>query len=216
MMLNLEKEQTAIKDKIVKAMLPHVAFDGFTKRSLDKGIIDAGFSLEMGLLAFSGDMTEVAKYYSDWIDRQMVAGLKRHDLNALKVREQIAFSMRLRLELLTPYRETERRIIAYLSLPSNALVALKCVYSTVDTIWYTVGDTATDWNFYTKRGLLAGVYVSTLLYWLTDTSEEFTDTWEFLNRRIYDVLQIPKFQTRIKQAFEYCFNPLMYFRQLDI
>src|SRR3546814_10685041 len=71
-----------------------------------------------------------------------------------------------------------------LALPQNAATGLACLYRTVDAIWYAAGDRATDYNFYTKRALLAGVYSSTLLFWLNDKSENFAATWAFLDRRI--------------------------------
>jgi ubiquinone biosynthesis protein COQ9 len=71
-------------------------------------------------------------------------------------------------------------------------MAAECLYRTVDAIWYAAGDTATDFNFYTKRGLLAAVYSSTLLYWLDDTSEDSAKTWAFLDRRIAEVMKVPR------------------------
>jgi ubiquinone biosynthesis protein COQ9 len=88
-------------------------------------------------------------------------------------------------------RPAVRRAIAVLSLPLNAPTGLRCLYDTVDLIWRAAGDTATDWNFYTKRTLLAGVYSSTVLYWLDDTSEDFVDTKAFLDRRIDDAMRLP-------------------------
>ena len=67
-------------------------------------------------------------------------------------------------------------------------------------MWRIAGDTSTDFNFYTKRGLLAGVYGSTVLYWLSDVSEDQKDTWAFLERRIADVMTIPKIQSAIKKG----------------
>jgi ubiquinone biosynthesis protein COQ9 len=62
----------------------------------------------------------------------------------------------------------------------------------VSAIWYAAGDTATDFNYYTKRALLAGVYSATVLYWLDDKSEDFAKTWTFLDRRIADVMRVPQ------------------------
>jgi ubiquinone biosynthesis protein COQ9 len=70
----------------------------------------------------------------------------------------------------------------------------------VDAIWRAAGDTATDWNFYTKRGLLAGVFSSTVLCWLDDTSEDHAETWAFLDRRIADVMRVPKATARVREA----------------
>ena len=89
-----------------------------------------------------------------------------------------------------------------LSFPTNGPVGLRCLYRTVDTIWRAAGDTATDFNFYTKRGLLAGVYSATVVYWLNDSSEDFSRTWRFLDRRIDETMQIPKITQRLKKTLE--------------
>ena len=120
----------------------------------------------------------------------MLDGLAERDLAAMKVRARIAAAVRLRLELLEPHREAVRRGLAFFALPPNAAVGLKCLYRTVDAIWYAAGDRATDYNFYTKRLLLAGVYSSTLLFWLDDASEGREATWAFLERRIAEVLKV--------------------------
>jgi ubiquinone biosynthesis protein COQ9 len=91
-----------------------------------------------------------------------------------------------------------RRALALLSLPFNAGLALKLLYKTVDAMWYAAGDTSTDFNFYTKRATLAGVYSSTLLYWLADRSPGSEATWDFLDRRIDDVMKIEKLKSRVK------------------
>ena len=82
-------------------------------------------------------------------------------------------------------------------LPSNAPVAARSTYQTVNAIWYACGDTSTDFSFYTKRATLAGVYAATVLYWLDDASDDFADIWGFLDRRIDDVMQIPRLRARM-------------------
>jgi len=128
--------------------------------------------------------------FSTWADGRMLDALEKQSLAAMKVREKIAAGVRLRLELLEPHREAVRRGLAFFALPQNGPLALKCLYRTVDAIWYAAGDRATDYNFYTKRLLLAGVYTSTLLVWLNDGSEGRVETWAFLDRRIAEVLKV--------------------------
>ena len=104
--------------------------------------------------------------------------------------DRVATAVRVRLEALGPHREAVSRGLAFLALPHNAALGTRCLYRTVDAIWYAAGDTATDYNFYTKRLLLAGVYTSTLLFWLNDRSEGYAQTWAFLDRRIGEVMRI--------------------------
>src|SRR3546814_12063346 len=88
------------------------------------------------------------------------------------------------------HKEAVRRALAFLALPGNAGLAVRSLYRTVDAIWWACGDRSTDFNFYTKRGLLAAVYSSTLLYWLDDGSDGHADSWAFLDRRIADVMRL--------------------------
>ena len=202
--MNIEKA----RDKILLAMLPHVAFDGWTARSLGAGVADAGFPPDMAFRAFPDGLAGVIGHWSDYGDRKMLKGMERSSRDSMRVRDRIAAGVRLRIEVNAPYREAVRRVLSFLALPQNVGLAARNTYNTVSAIWYAAGDTSTDFNFYTKRALLAPVYASTVLYWLGDESEGHADTWAFLDRRIDDVLQIPKIQARITDAIGAFVPPL--------
>jgi ubiquinone biosynthesis protein COQ9 len=179
-------------DRIVEAMLPHVPFDGWTVKALAAGVEDAGFEASAAPLAFPGGMVEVAEHFSSLADKRMMAELEKRKVGELAVRERISLAVRVRLEQNAENREALRHLLSYLALPTNAPVALKCLYRTVDAMWHAAGDTATDFNFYTKRATLAGVFSVTVLYWLNDTSEGFENTFAFLERRIENAMSIGK------------------------
>ena len=131
---------------------------------------------------------------------RMIAALAKVNINHLPVRERIGTAIRVRLQQNDVHKEAVRKMLSYLAFPGRAALMGRCTYETVDSIWRIAGDTSTDFNFYTKRGLLAGVYGSTVLYWLSDVSEDQKDTWDFLERRIADVMKIPKIQSAIKKG----------------
>jgi len=204
-------DRERVRREIVAAALPHVPFDGWSQTALRQAAIDAGYAATMPLRVFPGGPVEVVDFWCAESDRAMVAAIERQNGAAMKVRERVALGVRLRLEPLTPQRESVRRALGLLALPFNAGVALKTLWRTVDAIWYAAGDTATDFNFYTKRGLLAGVYGATVAYWLDDKSEGQADTWAFLERRIADTMRLPQalgeFQKRLKDLP----NPFQFF-----
>jgi ubiquinone biosynthesis protein COQ9 len=179
-----------IREKLLLATLPHVPFDGWSNAAIRAGAEDAGLSPAEALNAFPAGPAEALALFSDWADRQMLARLEKTDLDTLKVREKVAAGVRLRLEILEPHKEAVRRGLAFLSLPPNAGQGLKGLHRTVDAIWTMAGDRATDYNYYTKRLLLAGVLSSTTLFWLNDRSDGHEATWAFLDRRIDEVLKI--------------------------
>ena len=184
----------ALRERVLIATLPHVPFDGWTMAALQAGARQAGLDPADALRAFPRGPIDAIEYHSLYADRRMAAALADLDLPAMRVRDRVSTAIRVRFEQNLRDREAIRRALSVLAMPQNAAVAARSIYRTVDAIWHRCGDTATDFNFYTKRGLLAGVYGAVLLYWLNDSSEGFADTWAFLDRRIDDVMLIPRLQ----------------------
>ena len=153
--------------------------------------------------AFPGGERELIEYFSAWADRRTLAALEALDPGAMKIRDRIAAGVRLRLELLAPHHEAAGRALSFLALPQNALLGLTCLYRSVDSLWYAAGDRATDHNYYSKRLLLAGVLSSTYVCWLNDHSEGSRVTWDFLDRRIDEVL---KAGGRFAMAMQSCLD----------
>jgi len=178
----------ALRRRLLVATLPHVPFDGWSEAAMRAGAADAGLDMAVAMNAFPGGPLEILELFSIEADRAMLERLERCDLARMRVRDRVAAGVRARLEYLTPYREAVRRGLALLSLPHNTPLAARLLYRTVDAIWYAAGDTSTDYNYYTKRLLLAGVYSATVLFWLNDHSEEQAQTWAFLDRRIDEAL----------------------------
>ena len=176
--------------EMLQVALRHVPFDGWSQRTLNAAASDLGLSTAEAVNLYPNGVGELVEAFSTWADRQMLSELEHLDLGAMKVRERIATAVRIRIEILAPHREAVRRGLTFLALPQNGSLGLKCLYRTVDNIWYAAGDRSTDYNFYSKRLLLAGVYSSTTLYWLNDKSEGFEATWRFLDRRISEVLKV--------------------------
>jgi ubiquinone biosynthesis protein COQ9 len=192
-------EKTSRQDRIVMAALPHALFDGWDLRTLRRAASDIGLTEADADLAFPEGARDAVAHFVDLADRMMVADLATHDLAKLKHREKIALIVRLRLQRWTAHREAVRRALSLAPLPTMAGDALRGWFGTVDRMWRAIGDTAVDFNFYTKRALLAGVYASTVLYWLDDKSEACADTWAFLERRLDDVMKVPKVRARLQE-----------------
>ena len=206
-------ELTSRRDKILLASLHHVVFDGWTKAALQAGVQDAGFDADMALRAFPGGLPDLAQHMADWADRRMLDELADLDLDAMRVRDRVAAGVKARLQVVTPYREAMRRLLAYLTLPQNAPMAARQTWRTVDEIWYAAGDDAADFNYYTKRSLLLPVYTTTVLYWLNDDSDGMAATWDYLDRRIFDVLKVPALKARIQKALSSLPGPFAAFRR---
>ena len=187
---------------LVERALVHVPFDGWTLASLRTAAADLDMDWSVARRAFPRGVRDLIAFFEADIDRRMVAAFDTVDLEALRIRDRIAAAVRTRLEICAPHREACNRLVAHYALPGNAPAGLRAMYRSVDLMWRAAGDSATDFNFYTKRGLLAGVYSSTILFWLYDRSEGTADTWGFLDRRIANVMEIQKTRGRVERGLD--------------
>lgn len=205
-------DMAVARDAILEATLPHVPFDGWSAKSLSAGVADAGYPKDMALRAFPAGTAELIAHFADWTDRRMRARLARRDLAKMKVRERIAAGVRARVESVAPHREAVRRMLAWAALPGHGPLAVRLAWRAADAVWRAAGDTATDFNHYTKRSLLIPVYAATLLFWLSDDSDGYAETWAFLDRRIADVLKIPALSARARSVLSSLPSPLRLLR----
>jgi ubiquinone biosynthesis protein COQ9 len=196
------REDSAMKDAVLAAALKDAPFDGFTDVVLAKAGKTAGVEKEALARLFPEGALSLLEYYSHWADGEMEKLLAAMDLPKMKIRERIAAAVLARLSVLKAHKEAARRAGALLALPMHAGLGARLLYHSVDAMWRAVGDTSTDFNFYTKRGILAGVYGATLLRWFNDTSAGESATTEFLAARIENVMQFEKFKAQAKKALE--------------
>ena len=187
-----------IRDRLADTVAAHAVFEGWTGTAIAAAGRELGLPEGEAGRLFPGGPVAVLEYLSGRSDRRMVADLETAGGAALKVTERIRTAVRLRLEKHAGEREAARRALSLLAMPLNAGVALKLLYRTVDAMWYAAGDTSVDFNFYTKRATLAGVYSATMLFWLNDRSEGGQATWDFLDRRLEDVMKIEKLKSQIR------------------
>lgn len=146
---------------------------------------------------FPNGIVDIVAALSAWADEETKRLFKKNAKKDMRVRDKVALGVRLRLTFLRPYKDA---LACLMHRPLNPLAMTQQVWATADTIWLLAGDTATDYNRYTKRLLLSGVWSATFLYWLNDTSKDHTKTWRFLDKRIDNVLKIGKFVSNLKPA----------------
>ncbi len=197
-----------LREKILREALPHVAFDGWTDKMLKEAADRAGADDAELKAAFPRGVPDALVYFSSEADRQMTEAVEAANLKTMKVRERVTFAVRKRIEAVAEQKEAARRAAAVFALPMHALDGATCVYRSVDAMWRAIGDTSTDFNFYTKRALLSGVYTTTMLYWFADNSDDAKDTWKFLDDRIANVMQIEKVKAQVEKLTEGLPNPL--------
>jgi ubiquinone biosynthesis protein COQ9 len=190
----------AEKDRILEAALMHAAFDGWCKKTLMHAAADCGVDAETARRLFPQAGDSLLEWLDDWADRKMLAAVEHEELMRLPIRRRVARLVRARLEALAEHREAVRRAVAARGMPYNLMTAGRAVWRTVDLIWDAVGmggGPGEGFSWYSRRATLAAVLVTTLLYWLEDSSEDHADSWAFLDRRIEDVMRIGKLRGQV-------------------
>lgn len=193
------KEQQEKKENILKEALKLVPFEGWVPKILAEAAKNAGYDPGYAEVLFPAGVEDLVAFFIETSDKHMLEALVQQPLKDMKIRERIAIAVKTRILQHEPHRAAIPATLRFFALPNHVSLGSKLLLHTCSEMWYAAGDTSTDFNYYTKRFLLAGVYSSTLLYWLEDHSDGYKDTWEFLGRRINDALALGGAGKKVKE-----------------
>ena len=192
-----------LRRELALAVGENAVFDGWTAKAVDSAAGQLGIDPVQARLAMPKTQAGMINVYIQEVDRALEAWFTPKRLKPMKIREKIRALVWHRLEIMGPAREAVRRALAILAMPQNVPLALRTGWRSADLMWRIAGDTSTDFNHYTKLMTLGAVYGSTLLVWLDDQSEGWTDAAAFLDRRIDDVMRFEKFKAEWRGSSEH-------------
>ena len=192
-----------LRRRLALAVGENAVFDGWTRQAVDSAAQQLGVDPVQARLAMPKTQAAMVDLYIQEVDRALAAWFTPERMKGMKIRDKIRALVWRRLEIMAPAREAVRRALAILAMPQNLPLALRISWRTADRMWRIAGDTSTDFNHYTKRMTLGAVYGSTLLVWLDDQSDGWTDTAAFLDRRIDDVMKFEKFKAEWRGSSEH-------------
>jgi ubiquinone biosynthesis protein COQ9 len=183
-------------DELRAALAPlipaNAVFDGWSDKALAMAASELGVPEGRARLAFPGGAFEMIDAWFDAIDIAMAKAYPLERISSLKIRERIRDLVLYRIEVINPHKEALRRALAILAQPQNAMAAARLAWRAADRMWRIAGDRATDFNHYSKRGILSALYMSTMLVYLDDDTDGLATTRGFLDRRINDVMNFEK------------------------
>jgi ubiquinone biosynthesis protein COQ9 len=202
-----------LRRRLALVLGENAVFDGWTQKAIDSAAAQLGIEPAQARLAMPKGEAGLIDCYIQEVDRALADWFTPERLEGLKIREKIRSLVWQRVEIMGPAREAVRRGLAILAMPQNLPLALRISWRTADLMWRIAGDTSTDFNHYTKRMTLGAVYASTLLVWLDDDSEGWSETAAFLDRRIDDVMKFEKFKAQWRGSGEHL-SPSRFFGRL--
>lgn len=190
-------EQTRTLEKLLSAAKLHIPFDGWGDVAFNASCADADLDPQIARLYCPRGGLDLAIYYHRMCDQKLLEQNKSREWGEVRLRDKVGTLIKARLELVEE-KELVRRATTLFALPQNNLTGLKLIWETSDIIWKIVGDTSNDINWYTKRTTLSAVYGAVVLFWLGDNSSESEKTWEFVDRRLADVMGFEKFKSTLR------------------
>ena len=199
-------------------LAPHIAdaaiFDGWSEAALIAAAETADADADVARLAFKDGAMGMIGAWIETIDQAMAAALSRETLAAMKIRERIRSLVQFRLDAVAGREEALRRALAIMAMPQNAAAGLRTGWHSADVMWRLAGDTATDWNHYSKRAILGSLYAATLAVFVNDESEGKAETRAFLDRRVEGVMKFETFKRQWLQPQGERFSPVRFLGRL--
>ncbi|XP_060961618.1 uncharacterized protein LOC115705402 isoform X2 [Cannabis sativa] len=175
---------------------------GWTEAAMVAGARDAGVSPAIIGSLPRKEAALVEFFMDDCLQRLIDRIDSGEDLKSLIPSERISKLVRIRLEMQAPYITKWPQALSIQAQPMNVPTSFKQRAMLVDEIWHAAGDEASDIDWYVKRTVLGGIYSTTEIYMLTDSSTDFRDTWAFLNGRVKDAFDFKKTMQEAKYLAE--------------
>jgi ubiquinone biosynthesis protein COQ9 len=193
--------------QLAPAIADAAAFDGWSEAAVRDAAATAGVDPDAAVFAFSGGAMDMIEAWVRGVDAAMRVALPAEQIAALKIRERIRTLVQFRLDAIAGQKEALRRALSIMALPQNAPRSLALGWASADAMWRLAGDTATDYNHYTKRLTLGSIYAATLAVYVNDSSEDHADTKAFLDRRIEGIMKFEKAKAQLLRPREQMFSP---------
>ena len=208
--LTLAEVRLLLAPKIARA----AAFDGWTMAAVEMAAQEAGVDPGTARIAFPGGAMDMIDAWTLSVDAAMAEALPAAQIGNLPIRERIRRLVQFRLDAVGADREALRRALSIMAMPQNLARAAQLGWRSADAMWRLAGDVATDYNHYTKRATLGGIYAATLTVFAHDTSDDLAETRAFLDRRIEGVMKYEKAKARLLANRDMHFSPARFLGRL--
>lgn len=203
-----------LRIELAPAIADAAAFDGWSAAAVRDAAMIKGVHPDAAEFAFSGGPMDMIEAWVQSVDRAMEAAWPEEKVAPLKIRERIRTLVQFRLDAIAGQKEALRRALSIMAMPQNATRALKLGWNSADAMWRLAGDTATDYNHYTKRLTLGSIYAATLAVYVNDKSDDHAETRAFLDRRIEGIMKFEKVKASLLRPREEHFSPARFLGRL--
>ncbi len=172
----VQNNQSFLKSKILDQAKVQALESGWLDEIPEICSVQAGLDKSIGRILFPAGTVEIIGFFLYCFDSQMLESYRLCDSSNLRTHEKIKLCLSIIFKLMLENKALFRVTFKKLLSPSCYLTGIRYLWRTVDLIWSEAGvDRSTDFNFYTKRSLLAGIYTSIALKLLYSRTEPDID-----------------------------------------
>ncbi|XP_050760199.1 LOW QUALITY PROTEIN: ubiquinone biosynthesis protein COQ9, mitochondrial [Gymnogyps californianus] len=209
------ESEEQLQHRILTAALEFVPEHGWTAEAIAEGAKTLGLSVAAAGM-FHSDGSELVLHFVSQCNTKLSELLEQEQklvqLGEAEKKPTDQFlrdAVEARLRMLIPYIEKWPQALSILLLPHNIPASLNLLTSMIDDIWQYAGDQSTDFNWYTRRAVLTGIYNTTELVMMQDSSPDFEDTWRFLENRVADAMNMNNTAHQVQSTGEAVVQGLM-------
>ena len=182
-----------IKSIILQKLKKIVSVEGWSEKVL-KQLLQNGVEKSDLVTYFQYDYKELLKYSLEELNKSLEKEINKINIINYSLNKRIKKILMLRFNILNNDKEFYKKTFYHLLIPSNNKIMKSSLYKSVDTMWYLAGDNSTDFNFYTKRLILAVIYVNALFVLF---NKNFDEVESNIDRNLKKISKIPKIKDRI-------------------
>ncbi len=189
----MNKTENKKKEDILKKTKKIVSIEGWSSEIFSK-LQKQNIEKNDLFYFFPDGYKDLLEYALQNINEKLEYKLKKINLINFPTHKRIKKILLLRFDILNEDKEFYKKTFNHLLLPTNNKISKKCLYNSVSTMWYLAGDNSTDFNFYTKRLILSGVYTNALFVFF---SKEMKHVEENIDKNLKRISKIPRIKERI-------------------
>jgi len=166
--------------------------DGWSKNLFSK-LISNSLSRNDLIYLFPNDYIDLLNFSLEEINKSLETNVKKINIINFPLNKRIKKILLIRLEILNQDKKFYRKTFNHLLIPQNSKIMKKNLYKSIDSMWYLAGDNSTDFNFYTKRIILAAIYINALFVL---NNKSFQEAELNIDKNLKRISKIPKFKDR--------------------
>ncbi|MDC0232334.1 COQ9 family protein [Pelagibacteraceae bacterium] len=180
--------------KILKYAKNIVAENGLTSKTLKNISKKYNFDINELNLLFPNGKNDLLQFILEQLNIDLENYCEKLDLIRLPVHKRIRKILLSKIYIMDKEKKFYKKIFLSLLIPKKNFSLPIKLYKSVDQIWFIAGDTSVDFNFYTKRLILAGIYSRVIFFFFNNNNPKLLE--DLLDSNLKRVSKIPELKTK--------------------